>query len=215
MTGIGWRSQSRFYALPDVLGGLKVLDICAGMSDSVHYLREQGAEAYAVDTAYADLEAMYARHYASFEVTARTVFGLEPDSARGVELYRSLTAGFVAGAQGGGCVAASATALPFPDACFDLVLSFNGIFGTLDFDAGVLASALAEAVRVTKPGGSIQLVPYQHGPVLSDLERSNQATAVHALSRAGRVNLIDAIARTEAGMGAVNRLTITRLADGS
>ena len=212
VTGIAWRSLARFYALPGQLAGLSVLDVCAGMSDSVYRLRQAGAEAYGVDTCYADLEAMFARHRKGFEVTARNVFGVEPDSARGSELYRSFTEGFVAGLTGSTYVAASATALPFADASFDLVLSFNGIFGTLDFAPSLLRQALSEAVRVLRPGGSMQLLPFQQGPVLNDLERANQLAAVRELAGLPGIQVYDEVARSEPGLGKVRRLTITKSA---
>ena len=210
VTGIAWRSLRRFYALPEMLQGLRILDVCAGMSDGVYRLRGQGAAAYAVDTCYADLARMYVSHHAGFEVTARGVFGVEPDTPRGQELYRAFTEGFDAGLGAGIYVAASATALPFHDASFDHVLSFNGIFGTLDYDAGVLGAALEEALRVTKPGGEVQIVPYQEGPVLSDLERANQRVAVEALAGTPGIELSVEVARSEAGLGSVNRLTLRR-----
>jgi ubiquinone/menaquinone biosynthesis C-methylase UbiE len=191
VTGIAWRSLARFYALPDVLNGLKVLDVCAGMSDSVYRLRQAGAQAYAIDTCYADLDEMLASHRKGFEVTARNVFGVEPDSQRGRQLYRSFTEGFVAGVEGSSYVAASATALPFGDAYFDLVLSFNGIFGTLDFAPVLLREALLEAVRVVRPGGSVQLLPFQQGPVLNDHERANQLAAVRDLASLPGIALHD------------------------
>src|SRR5688572_10992977 len=88
VTGIAWRSLARFYSLPGALEGLRVLDVCAGVSDSVYRLRQMGAETYGVDTCYADLDEMFARHRRGFEVTSRNVFGVEPDSERGRELYR-------------------------------------------------------------------------------------------------------------------------------
>jgi SAM-dependent methyltransferase len=45
---------------------------------------------------------------------------------------------------------ASATALPYPDACFDLVVSFKVLAHVPD-----LATALAEMARVCRPGGRI------------------------------------------------------------
>src|SRR6476646_4347434 len=78
VTGIAWRSLARFYWLPDALESLTVLDVCAGMSDSVYRLRQAGAEAYAVDTCYGDLDSMFTQHRKGFEVTARSVFGVEP-----------------------------------------------------------------------------------------------------------------------------------------
>jgi SAM-dependent methyltransferase len=210
VTGIAWRSLARFYALPGALDGLRVLDICAGMSDSVYRLRQAGAEAYAVDTCYADLDEMYARHRKGFEVTARNVFGVEPDSSRGQELYWSFTEGFEAGLEGSTYVAASATALPFGHDSFDLVLSFNGIFGTLDFAPDLLRQALREAVRVLRPGGSAQLLPFQEGPVLNDLERANQIPAVRELASLPGIAVHDEIARSEPGLGGVRRLTIMK-----
>ena len=210
VTGIAWRSLARFYSLPGALDGLRVLDVCAGMSDGVYRLRQAGAEAYAVDTCYADLDEMYARHRKGFEVTARNVFGVEPDSPRGLELYRSFTEGFEAGLAGSTCVAASATALPFGDESFDLVLSFNGIFGTLDFAPALLREALLEAVRVVRPGGSVQLLPFQQGPVLNDVERANQLEAVRELASLPGIAVHDQVARSEPGLGGVRRLTITK-----
>jgi SAM-dependent methyltransferase len=210
VTGIAWRSQARFYSLPGPLDGLRVLDVCAGMSDSVYRLRQAGAEAYGVDTCYADLDDMLARHRQGFEVTARNVFAVEPDSQRGRDLYRSFTEGFVAGLNGSTYVAASATALPFPDAHFDLVLSFNGIFGTLDFAPALLRQALQEALRVLRPGGSVQLLPFQQGPVLNDVERANQLSAIPELAARPGIEVHHEVARSEPGMGGVRRLTITK-----
>ena len=214
ITGVGWRSLSRFYdALPSDLTGLRVLDICAGMSDCAFRLRERGAEAYAVDLAYADLESMYARHRRSFEVTAANVFKVAPGSPRAGELYQTFVAGFEAGLRSHPSmyVAASATALPFPSESFDFAVSFNGIFGTLDFDAGVLSAALGEAIRVTRPGGTVQLVPYLEGPVLDDLERSHQRAAIEALKAVHGIAMSDAVARSEALLGGgIGRLTIVK-----
>jgi len=210
VTGVAWRSLARFYALPEALEGLTVLDVCAGMSDSVYRLRQAGANAYAVDTCYGDLDSMFTQHRKGFEVTARSVFGLEPGSARGLELYRSFTEGFVAGLDGSSYVVASATALPFRDGYFDLVLSFNGIFGTLDFAPELLRHALLEAVRVVRPGGSVQLLPFQQGPVLNDLERANQLAAMRDLARLPGIKMHDEVARDEPGLGGVRRLTITK-----
>ena len=210
VTGVAWRSLWRFYSLPDSLEGLTILDVCAGMSDSVFRLRQAGARAHGVDTCYASLEAMFARHRKGFEVTARTVFNVEPDSVRGKELYRSFTEGFVAGLERGSSIAASATALPFGDGSFDLVLSFNGIFGTLDFAPAVLRQALLEAVRVLRPGGSLQLLPYQQGTVLNDLERANQLSAVKELAGLPSVAVHDEVARSEPGLEGIRRLTVTK-----
>lgn len=198
--------------------GLRVLDLCGGLSDCAYQLRQQGAEAFAVDLAYADMDAMYERHRRSFEVTARNVFHAEPGSARGEELYGAFVAGFEAGLRDHPSmyVAASATALPFPSGSFGAVLSFNGVFGTLDFDPSILASALGEAIRVTRPGGTIQLVPYLDGPVLNERERANQQAATAALEAMPNLELTSAVARSEALLGGgIGRLTIVKTARAS
>jgi ubiquinone/menaquinone biosynthesis C-methylase UbiE len=47
---------------------------------------------------------------------------------------------------------ADAEALPFPDACFDVIVSTFGVMFTADQD-----TAAAELLRVCKPGGKIGL----------------------------------------------------------
>src|SRR5690348_9146323 len=83
VTGIAWRSLSRFYALPVQMKGLKVLDICAGMSDFALRLRQLGAEAHALDVWYCDLAELRSRHRLNFEGVARSVFQTDPESAEG------------------------------------------------------------------------------------------------------------------------------------
>jgi SAM-dependent methyltransferase len=213
VTGVGWRSLSRFYSLPDGLNGLRVLDVCSGMSDFAYQLRKQGAEAYALDLFYADLSVLRSRHLTNFDGIARNVFHTEPNSDQGKSLYRSYVDGFEAGLRTSPSiyVGASATALPFPASSFDLVTSFNGIFGTLDFDLPVLTTALDEAIRVLRPDGTLQIVPYQEGPVLDDTECRNQREAVARLRELGMVHMSEDIARQEAMLGgSIGRLTVTK-----
>lgn len=213
VTGVGWRSLSRFYDLPADLRGLRLLDICAGMSDLAYRSREGGADAYALDIFYGDLRSLRLRHRENFAGIAKNVFHAHPHSEEARRIYVSYVAGFEEGLKSRPCpyVAGSATELPFPASSFDLLTSFNGIFGTLDWDRALLLAALREAIRVLKPGGSVQLVPYQDGPVLSEAERDNQREAVGTLAGVPGIEIREAVAREDPMLGGrVGRLTITK-----
>ena len=213
VTGIAWKSLSRFYDLPRDLKGLRTLDVCSGMSDFAYGLRQRGAYAYALDLLYADWDMLRQRHQEGFREVARDVFQTRRDSPKARQIYRSYVQSFQESLRKKPrfYVAGSATALPFADATFDLVTSFNGVFGTLDFDERSLVQALAEAVRVVKPGGSVQLIPYQKGPILDDHQRRNQREAVEALGQTPGLRLSDSVARESALLGGgIGRLTIRK-----
>jgi SAM-dependent methyltransferase len=215
VTGIGWKSLSRFYDLPKDVNGLRTLDLCAGMSDFAYGLRQRGADAYALDLLYGDMRTLVERHQAAFHEVARDVFHTRPDGPKARQIYRGYVQAFNESLRKKPrfYIGASATALPFADACFDLVTSFNGLFGTLDFDARALRPALAEAVRVLKPGGSLQLLPYQKGSILDDHQRRVQREAVDALGATPGLELSDTIARESALLGGViARLTVAKTA---
>jgi SAM-dependent methyltransferase len=215
VTGIGWKSLSRFYDLPKDVKGLRTLDLCAGMSDFAYGLRNRGAEAYALDLLYGDMKTLVERHQLAFREVARDVFHTRPDGPKARQIYRSYVQAFNESLRKKPrfYVGASATALPFAGASFDLVTSFNGLFGTLDFDSRALNPALAEALRVLKPGGSLQLLPYQRGPILDDHQRRTQREAVEALAVTPGLEFADTIARESALLGGgIARLTITKSA---
>jgi len=216
VTGIAYKSLSRFYELPAELKGLRTLDVCSGMSDFAWGLRQRGADAYALDLLYADFPLLRARHQESFREVARDVFQTNPDGIKARKIYQDYVQSFQASLKKRPrfYVAGSGTDLPFADASFDLVTSFNGVFGTLDFDIRALTQALAEVVRVLKPGGSLQLLPYQQGPILDDHQRANQLGAVEDLRTANAsLSFSDTIAMDSALLGGgVARLTITKSA---
>lgn len=92
-----------------------------------------------------------------------------------------------------------------------MVTSCNGIFGALDFAPDLLLQALAETVRVVKPGGSVQLVPYQSGLILGDEERDNQRAAIEALSRLPGIQLSSSIKQEAEPVGTIGKLTIGKI----
>jgi SAM-dependent methyltransferase len=185
------------------------------MSDFAYRLRQRGAEAYALDFAYHDLAGMRMRHRDNFDATCQDVFGAEPGSEQAGALYSSFVQGFTESltAVPSIYVAGSATALPFLSNSFDLVTSFNGLFGALDFDPNVLLAALTEAVRVIRPGGCVQLIPFQEGPILNGVERQVQRAAVETIARTEAVELSEAVPRDEPLLGGrIARLTIRKTA---
>ena len=213
VTGIGWKSLSRFYDLPSDLKGLRTLDVCAGMSDFAYGLRQRGAEAYALDLLYSDFRLLTDKHKESFREIARDVFHTNANTTKGRQIYEQYVRSFRVSLkkEPSTYVAGSATQLPFADASFHLVTSFNGLFGTLDFDARALEPALLEVLRVVKPGGSVQLLPYQRGPILDDHQRQSQRDALEAIRGLGGVTLSDHVARDSALLGgSVAILTITK-----
>jgi ubiquinone/menaquinone biosynthesis C-methylase UbiE len=213
VTGVPWRSLSRFYEIPADLRGVRTLDVCSGMSDFAYRLQQQGAQAHALDFAYHDLAGMTSRHRENFDATCQDVFGAEPGSQQAEALYGSFVQGFMESLTTlpSIYVAGSATALPFRSNSFDLVTSFNGLFGALDFDLDVLAAALREAIRVVKRGGCVQVIPFQAGPILNDAERQIQRAAVEVIARTDAVELSKAVARDEPLLGGrVTRLTIRK-----
>jgi SAM-dependent methyltransferase len=213
VTGIGWKSLSRFFDLPPDLKGLRTLDVCSGLSDFAHGLRQRGAEAYALDLLYGDFRLLTDRHKESFREIARDVFHTSANSPKGRQIYEQYVRSFRTSLKKtpSTYIAGSATHLPFADSSFDLVTSFNGLFGTLDFDARALEPALLEVLRVIKPGGCVQLIPYQRGPILDDHQRQAQRDALEAVRALEGVTLSDHIARDSALLGgSVAVLTITK-----
>jgi hypothetical protein len=101
--------------------------------------------------------------------------------------------------------------LPFAGGTFDLVTSFNGIFGALDSDVEILMAALQETIRVLRPGGSAQLIPFLEGFVLDESERRIQAEAARTIARQEGIEVSQAVAREEPMLGGrVTRLTIRK-----
>lgn len=84
---------------------------------------------------------------------------------------------------------ASATHLPFADAAFDVVTSFDVIYALDDDDE---AAALREMFRVLKPGGrlvlnvaAMELLKGNHSVLAAEVRRYTRATLGHRLERTG------------------------------
>jgi SAM-dependent methyltransferase len=105
------------------------------------------AEGFAPGAAVLDLGAGVGRHALALARTGHrvTATDLAPD---GLAAIRATSEAEGLGVE---TVTAPMTALPFPDASFDHVLSWNVIYHG---DRAIVSSALAEIARVLKPGGS-------------------------------------------------------------
>lgn len=148
----------------------KMLDVCAGVSDFTAKLLELGADAYALDYGYADIQELLIR-------TQQRTAGLFP---RSVEQNRER---YIQG---------SAHSLSFSSEIFDGVTSYYGIFGVLDDDLDLAQVCINEAIRVLKPGGILSVGPLMSG----DITKRQAASEVEILSRLDKRNDIKFIVKT-------------------
>jgi SAM-dependent methyltransferase len=103
-------------------------------------------------------------------------------------------------AKGRPLIGGSVTALPFPDATFDLATSFDVLYCLQDADE---RQALAEMWRVLKPGGVVLV-----NAAALDVLRGSHSTLTHEVRRYTRRRLTTRLA--QAGF-AVERVTYTNL----
>lgn len=120
-----------------------MLDVCAGLSDFTARLLILGADAYALDYGYSDIEELLIR-------ANRRTPGLFPRSVlqdRNRYIY------------------GSAHKLPFPSESFDAVTSYDGIFGVIDDDVDLAYQSIDEGIRVLKPRGILSIGPLMSGDI--------------------------------------------------
>jgi ubiquinone/menaquinone biosynthesis C-methylase UbiE len=84
---------------------------------------------------------------------------------------------------------ATAASLPFPDAAFDVVTSFDVIYA---LDDAVEAAALGEMFRVLRPGGhlvvnaaAMDVLKANHSVLANEVRRYNRRTLTDRLTRTG------------------------------
>jgi SAM-dependent methyltransferase len=129
----------------------KMLDVCAGLSDFTAKLLQSGADAYAIDLGYADIEELYLRS------------GNRPAGMFRRSFFQDRRR-YVAG---------SSHNLPFESDSFDAVTSYYGLFGVLDDDFNLAMQSIDEAIRVLKPGGILSVGPLMDGDI-TPLQSENE-----------------------------------------
>jgi hypothetical protein len=156
----------------DSLQGIRALDIGSGVSDLTATLLSLGADAYALDYGYHDLEGLL----------ARSKYPSSPNPAF-IDSFRDNPERYVPG---------SAHAIPFEAESFDLVTSFHGIFGgVLDRDFDLLQLSASQAVRILRVGGVMMIGPFLGGKVLSPAEKANQIALVEGLNMRGDIEVCE------------------------
>ncbi len=150
-----WRSVFQSAFIPESVSGLRMLDVGAGGSDATVQLREMGAEAFALDPRYKNMDQAYQdlKDQNDRTVWEDPAYKREDEEAleRFIASAREFPERFVA---------ASATDIPFPDEHFDIVFSRGSLADHLSVDWTAYSTAILECMRVLKKGGSLRLFAY-------------------------------------------------------
>lgn len=141
--------------------GKKILDVCAGLSDFTAKLLQLGADAYALDYGYQDVQ----------ELMIRANHRMAGLFSRSIVQNRDR---YIYG---------SAHNLPFPSDTFDGVTSYYGIFGVLDDDVDLAYKSVNEGLRVLRPGGILSIGPLKSGDITQAQAQSENEILERLLGR--------------------------------
>jgi SAM-dependent methyltransferase len=158
----------RYVELPDVLDGRSILDIGAGTSTASMDFAANGARVIALDLRFrnaAEIRRSSGDYFTGFrsnldDPVLRSRNPLlahvyEDDREDAKRFFRDF-----ARASQGIYVAGDLWKLPFADSSFDYVFSIRCLADCY-VDADVFLEAACEALRVAKPGSSVQVSPWQ------------------------------------------------------
>lgn len=134
---IATQANLEYFDLPKKIKGLTILDVGAGLSTITAQLQKQGANAIAVDYAYEDLD----------KLQAATRYA--PGTFRETPTKGKIKA-----------VAAFAGQLPFPDNSINICLSSFFIDQLVVKHGDTMIKIVSEVLRVLKPGGNLQINPW-------------------------------------------------------
>ncbi len=182
VSAMDFRSWNKNIVFPQDVGGLRILDIGSGGSNSSLLLREKGAIVVALDPRHKDLPSLkrfvdkyISDRFSDSEITVdqNTQSG-ELWIAKyelGVNKRRTIKAfdEFLNQANAGeGNVAGTAEALPFLDNSFDFIFSHDCISRIHVHNFEMFIQAIQEGLRVLKPGKEFQIGPWAaYGPAVS------------------------------------------------
>jgi SAM-dependent methyltransferase len=158
----------KYVDLPVDLEGTAVLEIGAGTSTSSMDLAERGARVIALDLRFRSLEELRGSsldYFKCFKTNLKDPLlrrrhplleqVYESDHSDAARFFRD-----VVGKASGVYVAGDLFRLPFGDSSFDLAYSVRCL-SDYYVDADLFVEAVHEALRVVKPGGSVQISPWQ------------------------------------------------------
>jgi SAM-dependent methyltransferase len=166
------------FDIPEDVSGLKIIDLGSGFSDLTSYFRSMGAEAYGLDIGYDDVGRLIDR---CLKFTSSGLPSIGDIAAAAfntgvadefIHLYEQHPDWYIPAAM---------DQIPFADDTFDLTLSSFSMFGVLDKNLDVLRASLKEALRVTKKGGIVQVLPAFGFVEASSEAYINQMRAVEEL----------------------------------
>lgn len=152
-----WETCTIAITFPENVSGLRILDVGGGGSDMTAKLLEDGADAYAVDPRYKSRSDLKGRVRQELDALRNT------DERQYIRKYQAAFDHFWESLRQNPerYKPAFASQLPFDDNNFDFVFSIATVFGYIDMDYKLLNTATSEMIRVTKPGGKIQLYPFE------------------------------------------------------
>ncbi len=151
-----WRGCNNLIQFPRKKGGLVMVDVGAGVSESTAILASQGATSIAVDPRYGNLDELIlnAKERSEPEYSGFT----EEETKKCIDRFRR---DFKSGRRRKGrYIVALAGDLPFKDESVDFLFSIHCITFFLDQDWDLLKGAADESLRVIKRRGEIQLAPF-------------------------------------------------------
>ena len=158
----------RYVELPSVLHGRSILDIGAGTSTASMDFVANGARVIAVDLRFRNIEEIRKSSTEYFRCFRSNLEDPVLRSRNPLLLYvyeddrtdsKRFFADF-AGVSRGSYVAGDMWRLPFADDSFDFVVSIRCLADCY-VDADLFLEAACEALRVAKPGATVQISPWQ------------------------------------------------------
>lgn len=157
-----------------------ILDIGAGGSDVTAELLKRGHNAFAIDPRYEDPDLIRKKVEESYTKRDPNSPLREHWEQLTRDQEQALTVFYRSREENpSNYIPATGTALPFKDGTFDLVFSVNAVTEYLDLNKHLLQDAVFECLRVTKPGGRVELHPLKLKP--PDIEKATVASVMTVL----------------------------------
>ncbi len=146
--------------LPETVDGLTIVDLAAGACSLTAELLEQGANAYALDCLYDDRQRLLDNVYQKW--LKSVLNGIPaPDRKEAEDMIKREVRKFMRSfnRQPDRYLTGWLTELPFADNFADWTIS-NGGISMFWQDREVQRKAMMEAIRITKPGGVVAVMPF-------------------------------------------------------